>query len=214
MSIKSKNELRFLCLIILSTHIFYLLFGCAGLNPNPGQRTASRFYNAGNYKEANKIFLRNAKEGEPWAQYRLGYSYEFGKGVIKNYRTALFWYKKAAVQEAEGGWAEGKSIGYFGKFGFFDQNSSACGAQYRIGMMYYNGKGLIKDNIKAYLWVHRSLKTCSNGNSYIYEGGQKKTVYSILRRIMNSMSDSEKKRAASIEKRWNPSIGVSEIPIY
>jgi TPR repeat protein len=49
------------------------------------------------------------------AQYNLGIAYTFGKGVLKDYKQAVYWYQKAAAQ----GYAEAQSnlgIAYaFGK---------------------------------------------------------------------------------------------------
>ena len=43
-------------------------------------------------------FYREAEAGDADAQYRLGLSYEHGKGVPQDYMEALKWYRKAAGQ--------------------------------------------------------------------------------------------------------------------
>ena len=43
-------------------------------------------------------FYREAEAGDANAQYKLGLSYEYGKGVPQDYMEALKWYRKAAGQ--------------------------------------------------------------------------------------------------------------------
>ena len=49
-----------------------------------------------------KILTKAAEEGDRRAQYYLGRKYEFGEGIKKSKRKALFWYRKSADQ----GWEE------------------------------------------------------------------------------------------------------------
>ena len=61
-----------------------------------------------------------AKRGEAEAQYNLGSKYALGKGLRKNNRRAVKWYRRAAEQ----GYAE---------------------AQYNLGVMYAKGTGVAQD---------------------------------------------------------------------
>ena len=38
-----------------------------------------------------------AKQGNSYVQWRLGRMYQYGKGVIRDYREARRWYRKAAL---------------------------------------------------------------------------------------------------------------------
>jgi TPR repeat protein len=67
------------------------------------------------------------------AQYNLGNMHVNGKGVLKDAKQAVYWYKKAAEQ------------GY-------------AGAQYNLGFMYVNGKGVLKDDKQAVYWYTPSPK--------------------------------------------------------
>ena len=68
-----------------------------------------------------------AIKGDAAAQANLGFMYDNGKGVTKDYAKALEWYGKAAEQ----GFANG---------------------QHNLGLMYYNGTGVTKDYAKALEW--------------------------------------------------------------
>ena len=61
-----------------------------------------------------------AEQGDPEAQFRLGYRYKTGKGIKKNYKKAIEWLTKAAMQG----------------------NSNA---QYSLGTCYNRGKGVKKN---------------------------------------------------------------------
>ena len=97
--------------------ISVLITACAGPNPNIGERTTDVNWTSGNYKAAFDTAEIYAKNGEPWAQLRLGIFYYNGWGVKKDNKTALNWYKKAAAQTATGAWADGQIVGATGKTG-------------------------------------------------------------------------------------------------
>ena len=48
-----------------------------------------------------KWYKLSAEQGNPDAQYSLGYCYESGKGVKQNIKEAKKWYTKAAKQGDE-----------------------------------------------------------------------------------------------------------------
>jgi hypothetical protein len=96
--------------------LFFSLFisACAGMNPNPGERTADMARNSGDYSRELSVIKPAAEKGEPWAQLRLGGHYEKGL-TVKNIPEAMIWYEKCAVQKGEGGWADGMLVGSTGK---------------------------------------------------------------------------------------------------
>ena len=111
--------------------------GCAGPNPNPGERTTDMAWTSNDFKRAFEIAKPRAEAGEPWAQLRLGIFYENSWGTDKDIEKAEYWYQKAAAQKSVGGWAEGKLVGSAGKPGYFNQNSDAQIAQFNLAQLYY-----------------------------------------------------------------------------
>ena len=89
-------------LFIPSAVLVLLTSGCAGPNPNPGERTTDIAWTAGNFKRAFEIAKAKADTGEPWAQLRFGIFYENGWGVERNLEKAEYWYRQAAIQTAIG----------------------------------------------------------------------------------------------------------------
>ena len=68
-----------------------------------------------------------AEQGDAEAQSCLGFCYETGDGVEKNYKKAIYWYTKAA------------------ELGDIE-------AQFNLGLCYKNGKGVKKSNETAAFW--------------------------------------------------------------
>jgi len=86
---------------------------------------AETAYNAGDYREALRIFTNNRNDRT--AQLWLGHMYYLGRAVHQDYVQAQEWYLKAAKQ------GEGT-------------------AQYKLGLMYAKGYGVEPSDIEAYAW--------------------------------------------------------------
>ncbi len=136
-----------ICLLVL------LLHGCAGMNPNPGERTTDMAWTSGDFQKAYMTVKPAADRGEPWAQLRLGIFYMNGWGVEKNPHVAAEWYERALAQKTNGEWAEGLMVGAVGKPGYFNQNSDARIAEFNLAQLLYEGLGIEKDLVRAYFYV-------------------------------------------------------------
>lgn len=134
------------------------LAGCAGPNPNIGERTADTYWHEGNVEPAHNIITEKANDGYPWAQLRLGVMYELGVAVEKNIPMAIEWYNKAAAQKSTGDWAEGMVVGSTGDQGFFNQNGDARIAQFQLANIYLTGNGVPKDTEEAYRLIATVMK--------------------------------------------------------
>lgn len=143
------------------------LLSCAGMNPNPGERTTDTNWESGNYAKAIEVASVAAERGEPWAQLRLGMYYSAGSGVEVNIPEAVKWYKKAARQLVEGRWAEGNIVGATGNSGYFGQKNDALIAQYRLADIYFKGEGVKKDLTLSYMLINNVIKK-SNGELQIF----------------------------------------------
>lgn len=106
----------------------------APLAGNASTDKALAAYNAGNYREAMRLYRPWAAKGNPEAQYYVGRMYEKGQGVRKDPAEVARWYRRAA----EGGHAP---------------------AQYRLAVGYAFGfAGLRKDQDEALKWLRRSAE--------------------------------------------------------
>ena len=83
------------------------------------------------YEAAIKIIRLQADQGDPIAEYNLGFMYYRGQGVDQNYKETVKWYRKAAEQ--------GFAI-----------------AQNNLGSMYYDGTGVSRDYKEAEKWFRKS----------------------------------------------------------
>ena len=78
-------------------------------------------------------YKAKAEQGNAEAQFNLGFCYDDGRGVAKNAREAVKWYRKAAEQ-------------------------NYAPAQFNLGYCYANGQGVEKDIAEAYAWFSIAAK--------------------------------------------------------
>jgi uncharacterized protein len=93
-------------------------------------------FNREDYLLASQIFFPLAEQGDPAAQSYLGFMFETGRGVPRNYTEAAMWYRRAAEQ--------GDSL-----------------AQYSLGLLYDKGFGVPRDIVEAGKWLNLSAAAAS-----------------------------------------------------
>jgi TPR repeat protein len=120
--------------------------------------TARKLYDSRHYKEALDIYLRCSAAHELHGEYcRMGWLYEFGKGVPKDMQQAEYWYTRASES--------GLPDGYY-YLGCLRQRSRKTSqakdlmekaaslgfapAMFQLGYMYKNGIDTAVDFEKAY----------------------------------------------------------------
>lgn len=94
------------------------------------------FYMKGSTEERKAVFdaaVKQAEQGDKFAQLVVGIHYDRGIGVEKNSSDAIYWYKKSAEQ-------------------------NALLAQYILGTYYYLGEGVSKDQEKGIEWLNKAAK--------------------------------------------------------
>lgn len=201
-----ENTLKYLYLVIV-----IVLSGCAGMNPNPGERTADTNRERGNYSKALEVTKPAAERGEPWAQLRMGMYYNWGIGVEVDIHKAVEWYKKAARQLEEGKWAEGYIAGATGPLGYFGQKSDALIAQFRLADIYFSGDGVEKDLILAYLLINNVIKKSNDSADVFFccewSGGRwfTQTQFAELKaQLEEVMSKEQLAKARDMAATWSP----------
>lgn len=103
--------------------LFALLLACSFVNAD--WKLAYDAYEARDLKKL-KILTDG---GDADARFMLGYMYQVGRGVIKDYKQAVKWYTLAAEQG----------------------NSDA---QLNLGFMYGKGEGVIQDYVMAHMFAN------------------------------------------------------------
>jgi TPR repeat protein len=76
-------------------------------------------------------YKARAEQGDAEAQFNLGFCYDDGRGVEKDYGEAVKWYRKAAEQ-------------------------NFAPAQFNLGYCYANGQGVRKDKTEAVKWYRQA----------------------------------------------------------
>jgi TPR repeat protein len=118
-----------------------------------------------------------ANNDDPWAQDTLGYYYENGEKVRKDYNKAFYWHKKAAEQGNFSGqfnlgcdYYEGKGVEQNYEEAFYWLTESAkqgyAEAQLLVGICFSEGYGVGQDQIKAAYWYKLAAE---QGNEYAME---------------------------------------------
>ncbi|MFT5520134.1 MAG: TPR repeat protein [Enterobacterales bacterium] len=130
----------------------------------------------GNFDKAVYWYSLAAKQGHDNAQYNLAQYYRIGTKIPKDYKKAINWYTKAAEQghgEAQFNFAymiyHGMGAPKDYKKAFYWMTKAAkntsvtnvnatsnmnADAQLFLGLMYADGRGIIKDNIMGYAWLN------------------------------------------------------------
>jgi TPR repeat protein len=128
-----------------------------------------------NYEEAVPIDLakavgwyrKAASQGNAEAQFRLGFSYDIGKGIPEDHTEAVKWYRKGADQgnadaehylalsyECGCGIAMDKVLAVKWLRKAADQGDAR--AQHDLGVFYELGKGVPKDTVEAAKWYQKA----------------------------------------------------------
>lgn len=122
---------------------------------------------------AMALLQQRALAGQDGAQFELGASYQFGRGVTRDYALAVEWLQKSAAQGntkamCNLGWAYEYGRGVpqdYTKARYLYERAAALGdadAQLAIGDMYLHGEGVKQDYAQAYA---RYRKVAGLGNA-------------------------------------------------
>jgi len=123
-------------------------------------------------RHAAAVCLRQAKEGDAYAQTALGKMYADGRGVAEDFDQARFWFEKAVLQKQPEAlynlgllYANGDGV---------DQSWTEAVRWYRLaadrgqvdaenslGIRYKKGEGVDQDYIQAYKWFLISLSNAT-----------------------------------------------------
>src|SRR3954467_3423317 len=107
------------------------LLGSAVVADAASFRQGVSAFNRQDYLLAAQNFFPLAEQGDPAAQGYLGFMFETGRGVPRNYTEAAMWYRRAAEQ--------GDSL-----------------AQYSLGLLYDRGLGVPRDIVESSKWLNLS----------------------------------------------------------
>ena len=110
---------------------------------------------------------KQAREGDPIAQNRLGWNYQKGIGVPQDYQKAIYWYRKAADQghldgQKNVGWMYHQGLGVpkdMAQAAHWYEKAATQGdanAQNNLGSLYNTGNGLEKDPAQAVYWFQKA----------------------------------------------------------
>ncbi|ABM02945.1 Sel1 domain and tetratricopeptide repeat-containing protein [Psychromonas ingrahamii 37] len=113
------------------------------------------------------MWRKLAKQGDPAAQYALGWMYESGQGVLIDIKQAANWYKKSAIQNNVAAQYVLASI--------YDNSTEAIAnpesavvwylkaanqghvdSQFQLGLHYQDGNGALQNDLQSFLWFSKA----------------------------------------------------------
>ncbi|SIO38212.1 Sel1 repeat-containing protein [Bradyrhizobium erythrophlei] len=118
-------------IFLVATAVAMLLLSTGNFAEAASFRQGVSAFNRQDYQRASRVFIPLAEQGQPSAQAYLGFLFETGRGVPRNYTEAAMWYRRAAEQ--------GDSL-----------------AQYSLGLLYDKGHGVPRDIVEASKWLNLS----------------------------------------------------------
>ena len=137
--------------------------------------------------KAAEWYRKSAEQGNASAQYNLGIMYENGRGVSQDYAKAAEWYRKSAEQ------GDTRAVEWYRK----SAEQGNADAQYALGYMYENGRGVSQDHAKAVEWYQKAAEQdhggaqCQLGGMYLYRKDYTKAVNWLLRVAMRGNPDAQ-----------------------
>ncbi len=96
-----------------------------------GKSVSRRAGSSARSRTSREVVRSRSPCGDAQAQSNIGYLYDHGEGVVQDDRQAIFWYRKAAVQD----------------FALAERN---------LGVMYALGRGVEADEQEAIRWFERA----------------------------------------------------------
>jgi TPR repeat protein len=162
-----RNRIKTALIVLLA----FISAAPAAAGPIEDARTA---YARGDFTAAIRIIRPLAEQGNPIAQYNLGYMYAHGQGVAEDDTEAMNWLHKAAEQ------------GY-------------SAAYYSLAVMYEHGQGVIQDYVQAYVWFSLAVAGASAS-----EPRRRKNAVSVRDRLAARMSPAQIAQAQKLVSEWKP----------
>lgn len=142
-----------------------------------------------NFSQALKLFTQAAQKGDVESTILVGSMHEKGQGILKMPEEAIYWYKKAIQKGSHDAQFKLASLLDRGinqneknpveAFPLFLEiaKKGHPEAQYRVGHMLKEGRGVHKNSRQALIWFHKSaeqgLAQAQYMLSKLYEQGQK-----------------------------------------
>ena len=137
------------------------------VDPAAIRREAQKAYNDKNYTRCMELCLQISND--PWAQFKIGYMYDVGKGIQQDYKEAANWYRKAADKNYT---TAQYNLGYLYQYGQGVQQDykeamywyrkaaeqNDADSQFKLGYMYYHGKGVQQNYKEAVYWFRKAAE--------------------------------------------------------
>jgi TPR repeat protein len=158
-----------------------------GLLPNAYNDRGVAYKALGNFQAAVQDFEKAAALGSVFATTNLGWLYESGQGVAKDYREARRWYEKGA-QSGDAGAMTSLGLLYWRGQGvprdyaearrWYEQAAEKGNADgmTNLGLMYRSGEGVPKDYAAARLWFEQAAslgeRSAINWLGVMYNNGE------------------------------------------
>lgn len=173
-----------------------------------GVDAAEAAYEKGRYKATLRLARPLADQGDARAQALMGLLYVNGRGVLRDDREAMKWFRSAADQgdataQLQIGmmYYDGRSVPQdYSEAARWYQLAAERGnpeAEYNLGIMYATGVGMPQDNILAHMWFNLAA---AHFDSSVPRDRAARNRDAVARR----MSPEEIAQAQELARQWKP----------
>lgn len=166
------------------------------------------------YRQAADLYLESAVQGNTRALYKLGDFAQAGHAAEKSLSDARNWFQIAAER---GHAASQERIGYYREMGlggleqdWFEAAQSyrsaalkgLPSAQYRLGMLYHDGRGVMQNSDTALRWL-------SLANRRTKLGGALPNARHVYRKLVSGKSAEQKRDLKDFVDNWRPKTDIT-----
>jgi len=161
------------------------------------------------YKQAADLYLESAVQGNTHALYKLGDFAQAGHAAEKSLSDARNWFQIAADR----GHAAGQErIGYYREMGLggleqdwftaaqFYRRAALKGlpsAQYRLGMLYHEGRGVMQNSDTALRWISLANRRTKLGSAL-------PNARNVYRKLVSGKTVEQKRDLKAFVNSWQP----------
>jgi TPR repeat protein len=189
--------------------LFFLIalaVGVSNAQAQAGFADAMAVYQSGDYSKAIELLRPLAENGNVAAQYRLGLMYTEGRGVQRDDKTALMWFKRAA-EKGDPDAQYDAGVSYATGTGTAQNDAEAAKwfrraadqgmayAQLNLGLLYAAGRGVPQDNVEAMTWLQLALFA-------LPPGGARYDVARAMEDVSKNMTSEQREDAREHARRW------------
>ena len=183
--------------------------------PVQNSDAANAAYQIGDYATALRLLHPLADRGDVRAQSTLGLMYYHGRGVRKDDREAIKWFRTAAEQGDKRAqfhlgfmYAEGQvapqDYAEAVKWYRLAADQGDAEALYNLGLAYAKGEGVLQNNVSAHLWLNLAAARFPASDPRNPSEAMRNAAIRSRDLVASNMTPEEIAEAQKLAREWRP----------